>query len=148
MGSLLKGTGSHSLNGAHRPRHGRNRVLQLMFKSRLQLTFTGPAAISTLRSASFEGQSDIGSAVGAGQCQLRRRARKRTRSTPPATTSGTTRDEFRYLWKKMSGDVSLAADMAYPDPNGYGRSQGGARYPAGSRGTTPRKPSLRCTALA
>jgi len=31
-----------------------------------------------------------------------------------------TRDEFRYLWKKMSGDVSLSADIAYPDPNGYG----------------------------
>lgn len=29
------------------------------------------------------------------------------------------RDEFRYLWKKMSGDVSLAADAAFPDPNGY-----------------------------
>ncbi len=31
-----------------------------------------------------------------------------------------TRDEFRYLWKKMSGDVSLAADIAFPDPKGYG----------------------------
>ena len=31
-----------------------------------------------------------------------------------------TRDEFRYLWKKMSGDVSLAADITFPDPNGYG----------------------------
>jgi hypothetical protein len=31
-----------------------------------------------------------------------------------------TRDEFRYLWKKMSGDVSLAADISFPDPNGYG----------------------------
>ena len=31
-----------------------------------------------------------------------------------------TRDEFRYLWKKMSGDVSLAADIAFPDTNGYG----------------------------
>jgi hypothetical protein len=31
-----------------------------------------------------------------------------------------TRDEFRYLWKKMSGDVSLAADIKFPDPNGYG----------------------------
>ncbi len=29
------------------------------------------------------------------------------------------RDEFRYLWKKMSGDVSMAADITYPDPNGY-----------------------------
>ena len=31
-----------------------------------------------------------------------------------------TRDEFRYLFKRMSGDVSLAADIAFPDPNGYG----------------------------
>jgi hypothetical protein len=31
-----------------------------------------------------------------------------------------TRDEFRYLWKKMSGNASLAADIAYPDPTGYG----------------------------
>ena len=29
------------------------------------------------------------------------------------------RDEFRYLWKRMSGDVSLAADATFPDPNGY-----------------------------
>jgi hypothetical protein len=31
-----------------------------------------------------------------------------------------TRDEFRYLWKQMKGDVSLSADIAFPDPNGYG----------------------------
>src|SRR3954468_13098807 len=31
-----------------------------------------------------------------------------------------TRDEFRYLWKQIKGDVSLAASIAYPDPNGYG----------------------------
>jgi hypothetical protein len=31
-----------------------------------------------------------------------------------------TRDEFRFLWKRMEGDVSLAADIAFPDPNGYG----------------------------
>jgi hypothetical protein len=31
-----------------------------------------------------------------------------------------TRDEFRYLWKLMKGDVSLAADIAFPDPSGYG----------------------------
>ena len=29
------------------------------------------------------------------------------------------RDEFRYLWKKMSGDVSLAADINFPDTAGY-----------------------------
>jgi hypothetical protein len=31
-----------------------------------------------------------------------------------------TRDEFRYSWRKAKGDVSLAADIAFPDPNGYG----------------------------
>lgn len=31
-----------------------------------------------------------------------------------------TRDEFRYLWKKMSGDVSLAADVTFPNADGYG----------------------------
>jgi hypothetical protein len=31
-----------------------------------------------------------------------------------------TRDEFHFLWTKMSGDISLAADITFPDPNGYG----------------------------
>jgi hypothetical protein len=31
-----------------------------------------------------------------------------------------TRDEFRYLWTKVSGDVSLTADVTFPDPKGYG----------------------------
>jgi hypothetical protein len=30
------------------------------------------------------------------------------------------RDEFRYPWKRMSDDVSLAADINFPDPKGYG----------------------------
>ena len=29
------------------------------------------------------------------------------------------RDEFRFLWKKMSGNISLAADISYPDSLGY-----------------------------
>ncbi len=29
------------------------------------------------------------------------------------------RDEFRFLWKKMSGDVSLAADATFPNPDGF-----------------------------
>jgi hypothetical protein len=67
----------------------------------------------------FEGQSDIGSALVAGSA-----------SHDPSTGHYTihsagynvwyTRDEFRYLWKKMSGDVSLAADVEFPDPSGYG----------------------------
>jgi hypothetical protein len=66
----------------------------------------------------FQGESDIGSAVVPG-----------SDSYDPATQQYTitsagynvwyNRDEFRYLWKKMSGDVSLAADATFPNPNGY-----------------------------
>ena len=67
----------------------------------------------------FDGQSDIGSAVVPGSA-----------SYDPATKQYTInsagyniwydRDEFRYLWKKVSGDVSLAGDVTFPDPKGYG----------------------------
>jgi hypothetical protein len=79
---------------------------------RLSTTFNTPIGI-------FDGQSDIGSAVVPGSA-----------SYDPATKQYTinsagyniwyVRDEFRYLWKKMSGDVSLAADVSYPDPKGFG----------------------------
>ena len=67
----------------------------------------------------FEGQSDIGSALvpaSAGYDAIRR--------SYTINSAGYnvwyTRDEFRYLWTKMSGDVSLAADIMYPDPSGFG----------------------------
>jgi hypothetical protein len=75
-------------------------------------TFNTPIGI-------FDGQSDVGSALVPGSA-----------SYDAATGAYTihsagynvwyTRDEFRYLWKKMSGDVSLASDVAFPDPKGYG----------------------------
>ncbi len=67
----------------------------------------------------FDGQSDVGSAVVPGSA-----------SFDPASNQYTiqsagyniwyTRDEFRFLWKKMSGDVSLAADVSFPQPKRYG----------------------------
>jgi hypothetical protein len=63
----------------------------------------------------FDGQSDIGSAIisgsasydtGAGQCTF----------TSAGYNIWYVRDEFRYLWKKMSGDVSRAAGMHIPTP--------------------------------
>lgn len=63
----------------------------------------------------FQGQSDIGSALVPGSATF-----------DPATKQYTinsagyniwyTRDEFRYLWKKISGDVSFAANVAFPVP--------------------------------
>ncbi|UWZ84036.1 biopolymer transporter Tol [Occallatibacter riparius] len=67
----------------------------------------------------FENQSDIGGPLVPGDA-----------SYDPATKQYTIRsagyniwyqrDEFRFLWKKMSGDVSLAADAAFPTKEGFG----------------------------
>src|SRR3954468_14924655 len=66
----------------------------------------------------FEGQSDIGSAVVPGNASYDDATKQYTISSAGYDV-WYTRDEFRYLWKKISGDVSLAADATFPDPNGY-----------------------------
>jgi hypothetical protein len=67
----------------------------------------------------FQGQSDIGGPLVPGGAEYD--AGKGAYTIHSAGYNiWYTRDEFRYLWKKMSGDVSLAADIAYPDPEGYG----------------------------
>lgn len=81
--------------------------------------FHRPATTINTPIGIFDGQSDVGSAVVPGSA-----------SYDPATKAYTirsagyniwyTRDEFRFLWKKMSGDVSLAADASFPVPDGYG----------------------------
>ena len=67
----------------------------------------------------FEGQSDIGSAVVPGSASYDAGAKRYTIHSAGYNV-WYTRDEFRYLWKRMSGDVSFAADIQFPDPNGYG----------------------------
>jgi len=66
----------------------------------------------------FEGQSDVGSALVPGSSSFDKATGAYT-ITSAGYNVWYVRDEFRYLWKKMSGDVSLAADIAYPDPTGY-----------------------------
>ncbi|HEV2273020.1 MAG TPA: biopolymer transporter Tol [Acidobacteriaceae bacterium] len=67
----------------------------------------------------FDGQSDIGGALVPGSASYDAASREYTIHSAGYNV-WYTRDEFRYLWKKMSGDVSLAADIRFPDPNGYG----------------------------
>jgi hypothetical protein len=67
----------------------------------------------------FEGQSDIGSALVPGSASYDAGAKQYTVNSAGYNV-WYTRDEFRYLWKKMSGDVSLAADITFPDQKGYG----------------------------
>jgi len=75
-------------------------------------TFATPIGI-------FDAQSDIGGALVPGSATYDPAAKRYTINSA-GYNIWYTRDEFRYLWKKMSGDVSLAAGIAYPDPNGYG----------------------------
>jgi hypothetical protein len=66
----------------------------------------------------FEGQSDIGAAVAPGSASYDAATKQYTINSAGYNV-WYSRDEFRYLWKKMSGDVSLAADATFPNPNGY-----------------------------
>jgi hypothetical protein len=67
----------------------------------------------------FDGQSDIGGPLVPGSATYDAATKQYTINSAGYNV-WYTRDEFRYLWKKMSGDVSLAADISFPDPNGYG----------------------------
>lgn len=66
----------------------------------------------------FEGQSDVGSALVPASASFDAATGQYT-ITSAGYNVWYTRDEFRFLWKKMSGDISLAADIAYPDPKGF-----------------------------
>jgi hypothetical protein len=67
----------------------------------------------------FQGQSDIGGAVVAGNASYDPETQQYTIQSA-GYNIWYSRDEFRFLWKKMSGDVSLAADVTFPNANGYG----------------------------
>ncbi|MGA2132112.1 MAG: biopolymer transporter Tol [Bryobacteraceae bacterium] len=81
--------------------------------------FHRPSKNLSLPIGIFEGQSDIGSALAPGSASYDASTGRYTINSAGYNV-WYTRDEFRYLWKKMSGDVSLAADINFPDPNGYG----------------------------
>jgi len=80
--------------------------------------FHRPSRIFNTPIGIFDGQADIGSAVVPGSATY-----------DPATKQYTirsagyniwySRDEFRFLWKRVSGDISLAADVSFPNPAGY-----------------------------
>ncbi len=67
----------------------------------------------------FEGQSDIGSALVEGSSSYDPTTKEYT-ITSAGYNIWYVRDEFRYLWEKMSGDISLAANITFPDSLGFG----------------------------
>jgi len=66
----------------------------------------------------FEGQSDIGGPLLPGSASFDTTTKRYTLKSA-SYNIWYNRDEFRYAWKKMSGDISLAADVTFPDPQGY-----------------------------
>ena len=66
----------------------------------------------------FQGQSDVGTAVVPGSASFDAASGQYTINSA-GYNIWYTRDEFRFLWTKMSGDVSLAADVTFPNPKGY-----------------------------
>jgi len=66
----------------------------------------------------FEGQSDIGGPLLPGGASYYASKNQYTISSA-SYNIWYNRDEFRFLWKKLSGDVSLAADITFPNTNGY-----------------------------
>ncbi len=81
--------------------------------------FHRPATTVNTPIGIFQGQSDVGSALVPGSASYNAATGEYTISSA-GYNIWYSRDEFRYLWKKMSGDVSLAADASFPNPNGYG----------------------------
>jgi hypothetical protein len=62
----------------------------------------------------FEGQTDVGAALVPGSTKYDKATGQYT-IISAGYNIWYTRDEFRFLWKKMSGDVSLATDVSFPD---------------------------------
>jgi hypothetical protein len=63
----------------------------------------------------FQGQSDIGGALVPSSASYDPSTKQYTINSA-GYNIWYTRDEFRFLWKKMSGDLSLAASVTFPIP--------------------------------
>ena len=67
----------------------------------------------------FQGQSDVGGALVPGNSSYDAATGQYTINSA-GYNIWYQRDEFRYLWKKASGDFSLAADVTFPKADGFG----------------------------
>src|ERR1035438_6914142 len=65
----------------------------------------------------FDSQSDVGSVTPPGTATYDPATATYTLTSAGANLWGTT-DGFHFLWKKISGDAVLTADIAFPDTAG------------------------------
>lgn len=81
--------------------------------------FRRPSKTTAVPIGIFDGQTDVGSAIIPGGAAYDPTARSYTIRSA-GYNIWYQRDEFQFLWKMMSGDVSLAGTVSFPSPNGYG----------------------------
>ena len=81
--------------------------------------FRRPSKTTNTPIGIFDGQTDVGSAIIPGSASYDAGTKQYTIRSAGYNV-WYQRDEFQYLWKKMSGDVSLAGTVSFPDANGYG----------------------------
>jgi hypothetical protein len=76
--------------------------------------FHRPAVIFSDKIGAFDAQADVGGPLAPGSASY-----NATTGTYTISSAGYNiwyqRDEFRFLWKKMSGDVSMAASVNWPN---------------------------------
>src|SRR5581483_1553686 len=81
--------------------------------------FHRPTVIFSDKIGAFDAQADVGGPLAPGSASY-----DATSGTYTINSAGYNiwyqRDEFRFLWKKMSGDVSMAADASFPTKDGFG----------------------------
>jgi hypothetical protein len=81
--------------------------------------FRRPSKTTNVPIGIFDGQTDVGSAIIPGSATYDS-ATKQYTIRSAGYNIWYQRDEFQYLWKKMSGDVSLAGTVSFPEEKGYG----------------------------
>ncbi|MFP5230164.1 MAG: TolB family protein [Acidobacteriota bacterium] len=77
--------------------------------------FSVPVHAQTL--GLFEGQTDVGSVTPPGSASYDSASQNYTLTAAGANLWGTA-DAFHFLWKKVSGDVTLTADLSFPETAG------------------------------
>ncbi len=98
---------------------GRCRVRRRTPRFRRPRIFIRPSRNSKLLLECFRGNLTLGPHWCRGSSNYDA-ARGRYTITSAGYNIWYQRDEFRFLWKKLSGDVSLSANVSFPDPKGFG----------------------------
>lgn len=86
--------------------------------SAARLLAQGDAAVGI-----FEGQSDVGTLLHPGAAEFDA-AKKTYTLTGSGDNMWAAEDDFHFVWKKVTGDVTITADISFPTPTGNAHKKG------------------------